>query len=303
MKSVRLLIKLSRPIFILLAGLLYILGIGISRYISGEINWTAFFLGLSWVLLILLGGQYLNEYFDPDSLLLDAGPKRTPFSGSSGAIGTNRLPRQAALWAGLSCLTIAASLTVLMFQYIYASQAGLLILGLFLAGELFFVLPPLRLIDTDYGEVSMAILRVGLIPALAFLWQGHEFHRLLIMTALPLMFLYLGMLVAMEFPDYAADLKQGRKSILIRIGWQHGMTLHNLLVLGSFLLFGIAFVFGLPLRIAWPIFLVLPVGVFQIWLMNRIGDGAKPNWNLLVSLAISSFSLTAYIIAFTFWIQ
>ena len=139
----------------------------------------------------------------------------------------------------------------------------MVILIIFILGEFFITLPPFRLVSSGYGELIMSIIIVGLIPAMAFLFQGHDFHRLLVMVAFPLTLLYLGMLLALEFPDYASDIKQGKKPILIRIGWQRGMLLHNILILGSFVLLGMAFVFGLPFRIGWPVFFVLPVAYFK----------------------------------------
>jgi len=35
--------------------------------------------------------------------------------------------------------------------------------------------------------------------------------------------------------------------------------------------------------------------------MNRIADGAKPNWNLLILIALSTFGLTTYLLTFSFW--
>jgi 1,4-dihydroxy-2-naphthoate octaprenyltransferase len=121
------------------------------------------------------------------------------------------------------------------------------------------------------------------------------------MVAFPLTTLHIGMLLAMEFPDYASDIVQGKRPVIVRIGWQRGMLLHNILVLGSFVILGLALVFGLPLYIAWPVIFVLPIGLFQIWLMNRIADGARPNWNLLQLVAISTFGLAAYLLTFAFW--
>jgi len=227
--------------------------------------------------------------------------KHTPFSGASGAIGRGRLPRQVALWAGLTCFAIAASLTELMVRFVGFSLVGILIFGLILISELSYALPPFRLVSSGYGELIMSIIVGAMIPAMAFLLQGHDFHRLLIMVAFPLTTLHIGMLLALEFPDYASDLKQGTRSILVRVGWQRGMLMHNILVLGSFVILGMAFAFGLPLRVAWPVFFVLPIGLFQVWMMNRIADGAKPNWNLLVLVAVSTFGLTAYLLTFAFW--
>ncbi len=301
MKSLRLILRLSRPVYLLSAILMYILGIGIGHYLTGAINWSSFTLGLIWIVFILLGSQFLNEYFNPLVLSHDPGRKNTPFSGGSGAIGEDRLPRQAALWAGLTCLTITASMTVLLLQNLEINQASGLILGLIFIGVLVYAVPPFRLVSSGYGELIMSILWAGFIPAMAFLMQGHDFHRLLIMVSFPLTLLHISMLLALEFPDYAADVKQGMRPILVRIGWQRGMLIHNVLILAGFVFLGIAFVLGLPFNIGWPVIFVIPIALFQIWMMNRIADGAKPNWNLLMLASVSTFCLTGYILAFAFW--
>lgn len=300
-KSLRLFVQLSRPILVLSAALLFVLGTGVAHYLSGQINWSSFFLGFAWVMLIVLGFQYLHEYFDSAVLYDDPIGRHTPFSGGSGAIGKGRLARLVALWAGLTCLTVATSLTFLMVKSQELGAVGAIILGLIFLGELFLVVPPFRVVTSGYGEIVLSIIFVGLFPALALILQGHDLHKLLFMVAFPLTTMHLGMLIALEFPDYAVDLQRGKTPIIVRIGWQMGMLLHNILILGSFVIIGMAFVFQFPLRLGWPVFLVLPVGLFQIWMMNRIGDGAKPNWNLLVLVALSTFGLTAYIITFALW--
>jgi 1,4-dihydroxy-2-naphthoate octaprenyltransferase len=301
MKYIRLFVQLSRLLTIFLATLLYLLGTSISHYLSGQIDWTAFIYGLFWIIMILLATQYLNEYFDPAVMVAHSTWKHTPFSGVTGAIGTGKLSRQVALWAGLICLAIAASLTVSMLQFVGLSSTVILILVVIVIGEILFSIPPVRLVSSGYGEVTMSIINVALVPALAFLIQGNDFHQLSVKVVFPLVTLHIAMLLALELPDYASDISQGKRPILVRIGWQRGMMLHNLLILISFVILGIAFVFGLPLNVTWPVILVLPFGVFQIWQMNRIADGVKPNWNLLVLSAISTFGLAAYILTYAFW--
>ncbi len=301
MKFIRLFAQLSRPLYVLCAVLLYLLGVAVDHYLNGIVNWGVFSLGLIWIIFILLGSQYLAEYFYPTSGESDQTWKHTPFSGGSGAVGAGKLSRQVVLWAGLTCLTITASMTAVLIQNVGNNQSVVFILGLIFIGEFIYAIPPLHLVSTGYGELSMSIIRVGLIPAMAFLIQGHDFHRVLIMVSFPLTLLYLGMLLALEFPDYASDLKQGKKPIVVRIGWQRAMVIHNSMIIGGFLILGIAFALGLPLAVAWPVVFVLPIGLYQIWMMNRIADGARPNWNLLLLVALSTFGLTAYVLAFAFW--
>jgi 1,4-dihydroxy-2-naphthoate octaprenyltransferase len=109
------------------------------------------------------------------------------------------------------------------------------------------------------------------------------------------------MMLAFELPDYANDLKYEKLTLMVRIGWERGIAVHNILILVAFLLIGLAMLFGFPLIIALPALFSLPLGLFQIWYVNRIADGAKPNWNILVLLAVLVFGVTAYLLAFSFW--
>ncbi len=81
------------------------------------------------------------------------------------------------------------------------------------------------------------------------------------------------MMLAFELPDYASDLKYQKRTLMVRLGWQRSMNLHNYLILGAYLLLGLAVAFGMPFFIALPAFLTLPLGLLQIWQMRRIADG------------------------------
>jgi len=48
-----------------------------------------------------------------------------------------------------------------------------------------FVVPPVKLNHLGYGELVTAILLCNLFPALAFLLQTGEMHRLLAMATFP----------------------------------------------------------------------------------------------------------------------
>ena len=45
MRTLRLFVQLSRPLFLLGAALLYALGAGIARYLGAELDWGAYLLG------------------------------------------------------------------------------------------------------------------------------------------------------------------------------------------------------------------------------------------------------------------
>jgi 1,4-dihydroxy-2-naphthoate polyprenyltransferase len=216
-------------------------------------------------------------------------------------LGEGKLPRPVAFWIGAACLLVLAYLTFVLTRSIKVNAELYIVMGAILLGAFLYSVPPVRLSCSGYGELTQAIILANLVPALAFLLQAGELHRLLAMATFPLTALLLAMMLALELPTYAADLKYGRRNLMMRIGWQRGMLFHNYLVLGGFFLLGLALVFGLPVQIALPAFFTLPVAIFQVWMINRIADGAKPNWNLLMLTAMATFGLTAYLLAYSFW--
>jgi 1,4-dihydroxy-2-naphthoate octaprenyltransferase len=290
---------MSRPLFLLGGALVYALGAGVARFLGVETNWGYYLLGQLYVSVMQLSAHYLNEYFDAPAD--SQNPNRTPFSGGSGAVGDGKLARNAALLAALTTLTILASLTVLIIEFVQVDGLLVLIIGLAFLGSFFYSAPPIQLVRSGYGELSTSIVVASLVPLFAFILQYGEFHRLIAMSTFPLLALHMAMILAFEFPDYATDLKFNKRTLLVRLGWERGMVLHNTLILGGFLLIGIAASFGLPLPIALPAFLPLPLGLLQIWQMRRIAAGAKPNWRALGLTAVVLFASVTYLIAFAFW--
>ncbi len=299
MRNVWLLIRLSRPLFLLGGVLVFALGVGIARYLGKPIDWGMYFLGQFWVTTLQLAGQYLNEYFDAPQDVQNT--NRTPFTGGSGALGPDGLPRRTALIAAAGCLAVTASLTVLLLSQASLSPTTVLIMSIGFSGAILYSVPPVRLSTTGYGELTTSFLVANLVPAFAFLLQSGELHRLLAMATFPLTLLHLAMMLAFEFPDYATDLRLGKRTLLVRMGWQRAVVLNNLLILGAYLTLGLAVVFGLPFYIALPSLLTLPLGLLQIWQMRRIADGARPNWTALTLTGIALFSVVAYLLTFAFW--
>lgn len=298
-RTLRLFIQLSRPLFLLGGILLYALGVGIARYLGALVDWNLYFLGQAWVTSLQLSAHYLNEYFDAPRDNLN--PNRTPFSGGSGAIGPGKLTRNTALIAATTTLTITTSLTVVLIQTAAITPLLTLIMVLSLLGAVFYSVPPVKLAETGYGELTTSVLVANLLPFFAFLLQTGEPHRLLVMSTFPLTALHLAMMLVFELPDYATDVKYEKLTLLVRVGWRIGMGLHNVLVLTAFFLLGLAMLFGLPLSIALPAFLPLPLALLQIWQMRRIAAGAAPNWTALTLNALALFASTAYLLAFAFW--
>lgn len=281
------------------AALFYALGAGVARFLGVPIDWGLYLLGQAWVTTLQLSTHYLNEYYDAP---LDArNHNRTAFSGGSGAIGPGKLSRNTALLAAATALTITASLTVPLLQRAAVTPLLVFVLLLSFLGAFFYSAPPVQLASSGYGELTTSFLVANLVPAFAFLLQYGDLHRLLAMSTFPLTALHLAMMLVFELPDYATDIKHGKETMLVRLGWERGMVLHNLLIFSAFLLLGLAMLLSLPVAIALPAFLPLPLGLLQVWQMRRIASGARPNWPALALAGVALLVSTAYLLAFAFW--
>lgn len=289
-------LRLARPW--LLAGtlLFYAIGAGIAHFLGTRIDLAVYILGQACVLLLVLSSAYLSEYF----AMLEYPVLKRGQNGANRAEEFLRL-RNALVQAAAVALTVGAVLTVMLFARGAVNLPAILFLGIAFLLAFFYAVPPMRLARSGYGELVTALFLTGITPALAYALQTGETHRLLILLTFPLTAICIAMLLANDLETYYTDIKDGRKTLMVAVGWQRGMSLHNILVLFSYLLVGLAAVLKLPWPLAWPMLATMPVGLFQIWQMWQINNGVKPRWRLLRMTAYASFGIMAYLVAFALW--
>lgn len=293
--------RLLRPLFLLGGVLLYALGVGIAHYIGLEIDWGVYWMGQLWVTSLQASAHLLNEYYDTRADA--ANENRTYFSGGSGALGTGKLPRSTALYIALAFLAMVAFFTVVMISREMLSPVALMIMLLAFLVSFFYSTPPVRLASSGYGELAVSVLVSFLLPSFGYALQAGELHWMIPMATFPLTLLHLAMMLAFSLPDYANDIKYEKRTLLVRMGWESGMNLHNMLILTAFLVLLIALFSGLPRSIALPVFLALPLGLLQIWQIRRIMKGMKPNWTAVTLTGLILFAISAYLMTFSFWIR
>ncbi|MPM67154.1 hypothetical protein SDC9_114071 [bioreactor metagenome] len=260
-------------------------------------------MGSALVLLFLLVKNFLSAYYTfPEAIPAPILGKRAQ-EDEADFVETKSLPRPLLMQIGLIGLAFGAAITVLLMVKQAINYTELLLLGLNLFLVFIAVVPPLRLEKQGYSELIEALLVANLFPMQAFLLQQTELHTLLLMITLPLTFLYIALRIAISFEYFSYDLKHGAGSLIGKLGWQAGMTLHNLSILVAFLLVGGFVVLKMPWGLAWPFFLALPLGIFQIIQIQRIGDGNKPFWQLLRINAWATFLVGVYLFTVTLWIR
>jgi len=286
------LLRLTRPLHLLLAALTYFFGASVADYLGKPFRAEYFWLGLVGVIFAQASMSLLAEVFRLDVEPLLEGETRKE----------RQMLRNNALY-----IAIASLATIALIAYILNSASPLTPQTfLFLLVSLLFILaysiPPLRFINRGFGEFLLAAHLAYVIPSLAFVLQAGETHRFL-MLAVPLTFLGFAYFIVMNFPSFATDQKYDRATFLTRLGWERVVPLHHIFVLFAYIFFVLSPVFGLSLSLIWPVFLTFPFALFQIIQLRNISLGGPANWTLLTSTALAVFGLTTYFLTFTFWLR
>lgn len=272
------LVRGGRPLALIGGALLYGVGVAIARYQGHPPSLRLYLLGQGLVSVLQLMTHFMVEYEH-------VGPAPDP----------ERLPRRTFLNAAIVALGLAAVLTSLLALERAASISTWVVLPLLFLGGYFYSAAPLRLARSGYGEVALALLGGGLIPAFAESLQAGGVSGLLILSTAPLAALVFAMLMAFEMSSYEADISLGRRTLMVRIGWRTGMRLHDAAIACAVAAMALAAWNGLPPRVAVGALIALPLAAAQIWQVYRLRAGYRPQWRSLVIGAATLFALTAYL--------
>jgi len=286
-------LRFSRPIILLFAVMTYTLGAGIAQYLRQVVRAGSFGLGLLCVLTLLEAAFLFTEYFRLPMMPL--AKDETPDQREHFRVVLLQISYAALTLALVAILTLQLNNLLNLSTDILLALTFLILLA--------YAVPPLRLSDSGFGELILAIALGTLFPTVAFLLQYGQLQRLLSITSMPLTLLALAFLLVCNFPTFATDLKLGRHTLLTRLTWQKAVPIHHLLVLIAFLLLAAAPFIGTPWGLVWPAFLALPFAATQMIWLQSIANGGRTFWNFLTGLASATFGLTVYLLALTFWIR
>jgi 1,4-dihydroxy-2-naphthoate octaprenyltransferase len=293
MPSFTAILRLTRPIHLLLALLTYGLGIGIARYLGGVMRPVPQFFGGLSLLLLLAAANLLGEYFRPPNepiVPAETRQKRAEL-------------RSILLTVSAAFITSAVLLAFLLGWQGYLPAQAALLMVFYLLLILSIAVPPVRLLERGFGEIITAFLIAVLTPAIAFLLFVPEVHPFLIGFTFPLFLLGLAWLLATSFENYPEHLKYQHHNLLMRLTWQRAVLVHDGLLIAAYFFLAVLPFLGLPFRLVWPALLTLPLAAYQIFMLRNIAAGAKPIWTALNIAATAVFGLTAYLITITFWLR
>ncbi len=291
-----------RPLLILAALLTYMLGLGIAHHLIAPVDSTNASLGFVLIIFLLEMRAFLEAYYRhpaaPENRLANSVKVDDPYPSA-----IEQFPRSMLLYVAIVILAAGALLVMILAQRGAMPPAVYVILAAAFLVSFFSAAPPFSLSEKGYGDIIEAFLVANAAPAIALGMQLKDLHILLVLLTLPLTLMYLALRLTVGLREYGKDSLRNRQTMLVRIGWERGVNVHNISLGAGYLMIGVFAAFRLPWSLIWPQLLSLPIAIFQILQVLQIAAGARPNWRLLVWTASATFGLTAYMIAITLWIR
>ena len=287
------LLKLTRPLHLLLAVLTYLLGTSISAYLGKPLQLTLFILGLIMTLLLQTSMSFLREVFRPHNETLLEG--ETPQQKET--------LRNNLLYIAVGMIgTVAVIIFIIYINFTLALPSFLFLLSSILL-VLVYSIPPFHLVNRGFGELLLALQIAYVIPSIGFVLQAGETSRLLTLLLLPLTVLALAYFLIGNFVSFPDDQKYERGTLLRRLTWERAIPFHHSLIAFAYLMFALLPLSGFAFNLVAPAFLTLPFAIFQILQLRAVGEGNPPNWRLLTSTALAVLGLTTYFLNLTFWLR
>lgn len=220
------LVKTSRPPFLILTPVTIFLGYALAKMTSVDIGSLDLLLTFAGALSAHISVNAFNEYFDFHSGL-DSITKKTPFSGGSGAL--NSAPEYAG--AVYKMAMVSLLITILVGLY-FLTTKGLLLLPIGIAGVLIII----SYTQWINRHAFICLLAPGLaygpliIVGTHFVLTGLVTISSFFISLIPF-FLINNLLLLNQFPDREADKQSGRLHYPVTIGLKKSTMIYGFFVL------------------------------------------------------------------------
>lgn len=155
---------------------------------------------------------------------------------------------------------------------------------------------------------SMAWLIEGLIVSpLMFLLgsaiQEYQFSNLLFLIWMPLFFLYGASAITLLFSDYDQNSASRMNSFISSVGWEKALRFHHVLVILTYISLLVYLAVSNTWSRNWPTLLLSFISGAEVFFLDQMARGMRPNWPLLRALAIVQFFSLIYLLAYPLLIK
>jgi 1,4-dihydroxy-2-naphthoate octaprenyltransferase len=186
-------------------------GLGVASGVG--ITLGEYLLGQLMVSSAQVTAHYVNEYADVEAdYLVD---NRTFFSGGSGVLVEGHVTPQVALKAAWASTAVALGSAVAVWQISPAAA----LLGCFaLIVSWAYSMPPVRLLNTGWGELVTSIVVTVVVPLIGLSVTRSSATSELSWVVAVLLPVHVAMMLVFESPDAITDRRAGKTVLAVRFG-------------------------------------------------------------------------------------
>lgn len=263
--------KATRVPFLTATVVPILLGSVIAWSMTGSFSWNLFFLMLFSGIFIHLGINVSNDFYDHLSGNDEINENVTPLSGGSRVIQEKLVPAKQMFVASILLFLAGAALGL----YLNFAIPGNVLLWLGLIGifvGFFYTSPPFKLGYRGFGEVAV-VLGFGPLLVLAALYvQTQTLSLDAFLIAIPVGILIALVLTINSFPDYVADKKTKKNTLVVLLGKRTVKNLYIALILISYAIVVVEAFYGIVPYWSLIVFLSLPIAFKAISTINKYYD-------------------------------
>ena len=128
--------------------------------------------------------------------------------------------------------------------------------------------------------------------------QEYQFSYLLFLLWMPIFFLYGASAITLLFSDYDQNKTFRNSSFIASVGWEKAIKFHHGLILLTYLSLLIYLTTSNTWSRNWPTLLLGLISGVEVFFLQQIAGGMRPNWQLLRTLAIVQFFSLIYLLAY-----
>jgi len=257
---------------------------------GGQIDWRTYLVAQSTITALHLMTHYANEYFDR---AVDGRVPSTPYSGGSGALGSGQLAPSVALYAALVCAAAGGFGALALWFVVRQPSAAVVALAIGVLAWLYSA-PPVRLCARGFGEAATALIVGMLVPLCALAAQRGWPDAFAVLTTLPGTAAMFAMMLAVEYPDLAADTATGKRNLVVRMGVAASKALALAAIVAVYLAIAAGLAAGAPRVYGILEALSLPLGFGYARTLLQRAEGDPSADEVLAGQGVALFFLVTF---------
>lgn len=205
-------VRLARPMFLVGGCAAFALGAAVAVYEGAPLTAGRYVAGQVMVTAFQLMTHFANDYYDRG---VDERTERTAFSGGSGVLVRGELSPGIALAAAGACAGLGLAAVA---GFVLAGMPVEAVLGAAIGAlAWFYSAPPVRLAARGWGELDTALVVAVLVPLAGYSALCGTVDRLAWAATLGPGLAMFAMMIAVEWPDHAADAAGGKRNLVVRL--------------------------------------------------------------------------------------